>query len=222
MKYLSKESRAFSWLYRLAEAGPERIVFILPRKRLFLIGLLALLFGLVIFLYPEWFEKQSAILVALGGWGCLLTALVMFFLVLTYSGRLVLDAISRTVQLEFRSPFEHTVWKRPFKEFARIETRQVKDMHGLHNHWNIELVASDDVRLKVGYGLNGSIRKNSRDRLAGLISGLLGIPVKNLSDAGVRQYPASRVTIPGEGYTRNWFMTASLVSARPFTCPMNT
>jgi hypothetical protein len=164
VKSLSKDSRAFSWLYRLAEAGPERIVFILPRRRLFLIGLLALLFGLVIFLYPEWFENQSAILVALGGWGCLLTALVMFFLVLTYSGRLVLDAISRTVQLEFRSPFEHTVWKR-------------------HNHWNIELVASDDVRLKVGYGLNGSIRKNSRDRLAGLISGLLGIPVKNLSDA---------------------------------------
>ena len=43
MKSLSKETRAFSWLYRLAEAGPERIVFILPRKRLFLIGLLALL-----------------------------------------------------------------------------------------------------------------------------------------------------------------------------------
>lgn len=159
------------------------MVFILPRKRLFLIGLLALLFGLVVFLYPQWFEKQSAILVALGGWACLLTALVMFFLVLTYSGRLVLDAVTRTVQLEFRSPFEHTVWKRPFEEFATIETRQVKDMHGLHNHWNIELVTRDDVRLKVGYGLNSSIKKKSRDRMTGLISGLLGIPVNNLSDA---------------------------------------
>lgn len=170
---------AFRTVYRLSGSDPDRLTFVLPRERLFLIGLTALLTGLVFLLFPRLFETQPFFMVLFAGWGCVLAAAALFWLVLSRRGVLVLDGRTRNVRLEFRSPREHTVWTRPFADFATVRTRQVKDLHGLHNHWRIEIVTDDGVCLRVGYGLSGALRRKARDRLSSMVARLLEVPVEH-------------------------------------------
>ena len=171
-----KEPEAFRTYYCLSRSEPERIEFVTPRMRLIFIGATALIIGLLVLLYPELFNKQPKTLIPIVGWSGVLIAISISYLVLTRKGTLILDKATRKVRLEFSSPKEQIVWVKPFSEFSMVKTSQVKDMHGLHNHWKIELVI-DNIKLKVGYGLMGAIGKKSRDKLVSQLSEMLDIPV---------------------------------------------
>ena len=159
------QPEAFRHQYRLLSANEQRMVFVLPRWHLALIAASAVAMGGFLLLNPELFEKQPTFLAQLSGWGGVLAGVT-------------LDGAQARVYLEFRSPKAHTRWLRPFGAFAAVRTRQVKDQHGLHNHWAIELVECDGKRLRVGYGMWGAVRKRSRDELTGQLSRLLGVPVE--------------------------------------------
>lgn len=172
------QPEAFRHQYRLLSANEQRMVFVLPRWHLAVIAATALAMGGFLLLNPELFEKQPTFLAQLAGWGGVLAGVALGYFVASRRGRLTLDGAQATVYLEFRSPKAHTRWLRPFGAFAAVRTRQVKDQHGLHNHWAIELVECDGKRLRVGYGMWGAVRKRSRDELTGQLSRLLGVPVE--------------------------------------------
>ena len=154
--------------------------FILPRTSLFFIALLGLSLGLFLLLNPQWFEKQPQMMVSIAGWGGVFLGLSLFYFVLTRSGEVNIESVRRIVIVSFKSPKKHTILHLPFSDFQSIETRQVKDMHGLHNHWSIELVGMNEVRIKVGASFNGTFRKKDRDSLVNKMSEMIGIPVIHL------------------------------------------
>jgi len=173
-------TNVYKWQYRLVENSQARMKFILPRTSLFFIALLGLSLGLILLLTPQWFAKQPLWMVSIAGWGGVFLGLSLFYFVLTRSGEVVIDSIRRIVIVRFRSPKEHTDLHIPFCDFEAIDTRQVKDMHGLHNHWSIELVGPDDARIKVGASFNGTFRKKTRDNMVIKMSEMIGIPVNYL------------------------------------------
>ncbi len=168
---------AFRHQYRLLTADARRMVFVLPRWHLAVVAASAAALGGFLLLNPELFDKPPALMTQLAGWGSVLMGVALGYFVATRRGRLLLDRDRRTAYLEYVAPKSHTRWMQPFEAFEAIHTRQVKDMHGLHNHWAIELVDRDGTALRVGYGLWGAVRKRSRDRLTGQLSRLLGVPV---------------------------------------------
>lgn len=173
-------TNVYKWQYRLVENSQARMKFILPRKSLFSIAFLVLSLGLIFLLNPQWLEKQPLWMVSIAGWLCMFLGLSLFYFVLTRSGEVIIDSIRRIVIVRFRSPKEHTALHIPFRDFQAIDTRQVKDMHGLHNHWSIELVGPDDARIKVGASFNGTFRMKTRDNLVKKMSAMIGIPVNYL------------------------------------------
>jgi len=175
-----ENSNVFKWQYCLVENSQARMRFILPRKILFSIALLVLSLGLIFLLNPQWFEKQPLWMVSLAGWLCMFLGLSLFCFVLTRSGEVIIDSVCRIVIVSYKSPKEHTALHMPFRDFQAIETRQVKDMHGLHNRWNIELVGPNDIRIKVGANFNGTFRKKVRDNLVNKMSEMIGISIKHL------------------------------------------
>jgi len=182
MTSAEEKTNAFKWQYRLAENTRERIKFVLPRTSLFLIALLGASLGLILLLSPGWFEKQPQAMISIAGWGGVFLGLSLFYFVLTRSGEVNVEGARQIVIVVFKSPKQHTVLHLPFSDFRAIETRQVKDMHGLHNHWSIELVGLNDVRIKVGSSFNGTFRVKVRDSLVNKISEMIGIPVNYLGD----------------------------------------
>jgi ribosome-associated toxin RatA of RatAB toxin-antitoxin module len=170
-------SKAFKWQFRLAENSQTRMRFVLPRVSLFVVASISSLIGLVFLLFPHWFAKQSQFLVPVVGWICVFLSLCLYYFVMTRSGEVVVDSFGRYVAVKFKSPKEQFALHIPFSDFVAIETRQVKDMHGLHNHWSIDLVGRDDVRIKLGAGFNGTFRKKVRDKLVNQMSEMTGIPV---------------------------------------------
>ena len=60
-----------------------------------------------------------------------------------------------------------------------IRTRRIKDKHGLHSHWQIELVYDEQISFKIGYGLIGAIYKKSCDKLSREVASMMGIPVNH-------------------------------------------
>ena len=118
----SKGPEAFRSARRPSKSQPARIEFVLPGKGLFLIGLSALLMGLVVLHHPRFLENQPGLLVKLAGWGGVLAAVALFYLALSRQGSLVLDARTRNVRLEFRSPKEHTVWMKPFAGLCSLHS----------------------------------------------------------------------------------------------------
>ena len=135
---------------------------------------------MILLLNPEWFEKQPQAMISIAGWGGVFLGLSLFYFVLTRSGEVNIEGARQIVIVSFKSPRQHTVLHLPFSDFRAIETRQVKDMHGLHNHWSIELVGPDDARIKVGASFNGTFRKKARDNLVNKMSAMIGISIKHL------------------------------------------
>ena len=170
-------TRAFKWQYRLVENSQARLRFVLPRKSLLFIAILGLSLGLILLLNPDWFEKQPAVLISIAGWGGVFLGLSLIYFVMTRSGEVSIENANQIVIVNFKSPKEHTVLHIPFCDFKSIDTRQVKDMHGLHNHWSIEIVGRNDVRIKVGASFNGTFREKSRNQLVTRMSEIIGIPV---------------------------------------------
>ena len=179
MDSLLDRPKAFRWTYHLVSSSPERIVFTLPLKHLFVVGLVALILGAVILLNPELLSDEPRLLVMFAGWGAVLMFVCLLVVVLTHRGRLTIHAASRKVNLRFRDAFSKTDWSESFDAFSKVCTRQVKDGHGLHNHWRIELVANDGTCLMVGYGLIGAIQKKSRDELSQLLAEMIEIPIEH-------------------------------------------
>jgi hypothetical protein len=175
---LLREPKAFRFTYALVSAGPERLRFTFPRGRLLIVACVALALGAPLLLHPEWFRDQPRLLVLLAGTSGVFIFLALTTMVATHRGQLVVDATRRTVRLDFDAPFHHVRWIRPFAAFERIETRQIKDAHGLHNHWQIELVADDETRIRVGHGLIGTVRASARDRLTRQLAVMLQVPVE--------------------------------------------
>lgn len=169
--------KALRWTYCLISAGPERLVFGLPLAKLFGVALLGLLLASVVWLHPDWFRGESSEMLKLAIIAGLTIFVGLLFVVSTHRGKLTIDAISRTVQLDFRAPRYRVSWTRPFDEFVEVRTRQIKDGHGLHNHWQIQLVGEDDVCLSIGYGLMGAVRRRSRDRLCEMLAPMMGIRI---------------------------------------------
>jgi hypothetical protein len=174
------KSKALKWQYRLVENDQTRMRFVLPRTSLAFIALLGFSLGSVLLIYPHLFAKQPQHLVFIAGWGGVLLGLFLFYFVMTRSGEVVIDSFDQFVTVNFKSPREHIAIRLPFGEFISIETRQVKDMHGLHNHWSIELVGNDDVRIKLGASFNGTFREKVKDSLIERMSEMIGIPVVHL------------------------------------------
>lgn len=173
-------TKAFKWQYRLIENSQTRMRFSLPRRALFIIALLCISFGVVFLLCPQWFEKQSQFMILVSGGLCVFLGLSLFWFVITRSGEIIVDACGQFVAVNFRSPKEHISRHIPFGDFISIETRQIKDMHGLHNHWTIELVGHGDLRIRLGAGFNGTFRKRVRDDLLAKMSEMIGVPVEYL------------------------------------------
>lgn len=172
------QPEAFRTAYCLSKSEPNRMEFVMPRGQYLFIGATALLFGLFILFYPEYFAEYPDFLVPIIGWSGVLIAAALLYLAATRQGTLVLDRQARTARLEFSSPKENTVWIKPFSEFSAVRTRRVKSTRSFHNTWKIELVA-DPVRLKVGSGLRGAASRKARDTLAGRLSEMLDVPVVN-------------------------------------------
>lgn len=178
MSSYQKNSKAFKWQYRLVEEGLGRMTFILPRKSLIFIALLGLALGLIILFNPQWLEEQPQFMATIAAWGGISLGLSLLYFVMTRSGEISIVEDRQLVTVSFRSPNEHVDFHLPFSDFESIETRQVKDMHGLHNHWSIELVTQNDLRIKIGASFNGTFRKKTRDRLVHKISEIMEIPVQ--------------------------------------------
>jgi hypothetical protein len=179
MENLLDRPQAFRFTYQLVSASPERILFALPRARLLIVALLGLLLGSLLLLHTEWFRDQPAWMVQVAGWGGVVAFVCLSGFVWTHRGRLIVDAATRQVRLEFRSLSDDTRWNRPFDAFRAVHTRPVKDKNGLHNHYEIELITDDETRLRVGYGLLGAVRRRSRDELSGLLAEMLAIPIEH-------------------------------------------
>jgi len=187
MENLLDRPKAFRWTYHLVSSSSERIVFTLPLKHLFFVALVALILGAVILLNPEMLSDEPRLLVMFAGWGGVLMFVCLLVVVVTYRGQLTIDAASRSVNLRFKTPFAKTDWKKSFDAFSKVRTRQIKDGHGLHNHWKIELVADDGTCLMVGYGLIGAIGKKSRDKLSQLLAKMIEIPIEHTKKASTHR-----------------------------------
>jgi hypothetical protein len=201
MESLLDRPKAFRWTYHLVSSSPERIVFTLPLKHLFFAALVALILGATILLNPEMRSDEPRLLVMFAGWGGVLMFVCLLVVVVTHSGQLTIDAASRSVNLRFKTPSAKTDWSRPFDAFSVVRTRQIKDGHGLHNHWRIELVADDGTCLMIGYGLIGAVGKKSRDRLSQLLAEMIEIPIEHAKKASThrerrREAPSCAETPP--------------------------
>lgn len=170
-------SKSLKWQFRLVENTQARMRFVLPRVSLFFVATISVSIGLVILLFPELSAGQPRYLVLFAGWGGVLLGLCLYYFAMTRSGEVVIEGLKQCVIVNFKSPKEDLALHIPFGDFISIETRQVKDMHGLHNHWKIELVGKNDVRIKLGASFNGTFRKKVRDNLVNKMSEMIGIPV---------------------------------------------
>lgn len=178
MSQVQDISKSLKWQFRLVENTQDRMRFVLPRVSLFLVATTSVSIGLVILLFPEWSAGQPRYLAHFAGWGGVLLGLCLYYFVMTRSGEVVIDRLKQAVIVNFKSPKEDLALHIPFGDFISIETRQVKDMHGLHNHWKIELVGQNDVRIKLGASFNGTFRKKVRDDLVNRMSEMIRIPVR--------------------------------------------
>ena len=175
-----ENSKAFQWQYRLVESKQTRMKFVLPRWSFFVIASLCISVGVVFLFFPKCFALQLQFIIPIAGCLGSFLGLCLLYFVLTHSGQVVIDGLGRFVVVKFRSPKEQIDRHIPFSDFVSIETRQVKDMHGLHNHWMIELVGRGNLRIKIGAGFNGTFRKKSMQRIVENISGMINVPVINI------------------------------------------
>ena len=173
-------SKSLKWQFRLVENTQARMRFVLPRVSLFIVATISVSIGLVILLLPELSAGQPRYLALFAGWVGTFLGLCLYYFVMTRSGEVVIDSLKQCVIMNFKSPKEDLALHIPFSDFVSIETRQVKDMHGLHNHWTIELVGQNDVRIKLGASFNGTFRKKVMDMLVNQMSEMIGIPVEYL------------------------------------------
>jgi len=73
------QPEAFRTAYCLSKSEPNRMEFVMPRGQYLFIGATALLFGLFILFYPEYFAEYPDFLVPIIGWSGVLIAAALLY-----------------------------------------------------------------------------------------------------------------------------------------------
>ena len=129
----SARKKIWGWAFALSSESFDRIVFVVPWKRLLIIATLGtIILGSVLLIIPE---DRHRYLRPLAMGGLLLCWAYLSLLSLFTRGELVLDGYNRKVEMSFKSLRKNQKWEKTFEEFEQVQLRQIKDMHGLHNHW---------------------------------------------------------------------------------------
>lgn len=174
----STRKKVWGWAFALSSESFDRIVFVVPWKRLLIIATLGtIILCSLLLIIPKDTHRYLRPLAMVG---LLLCWAYIAILALFTRGELVLDGYNRKVEMSFKSLRKDLEWEKAFEEFEQVQLRQMKDMHGLHNHWKIELVLNDGKIVMIGYGLSGAIRRSSAERLAQKIATLMGLPVMDV------------------------------------------
>jgi hypothetical protein len=179
----SATKKIWGWAFALSSENFDRIVFVVPWKRLLIIATLGtIILGSLLLIIPKDTHRYLKHLAMVG---LLLCWIYLTVLALFTRGELVLDGYNRKVKFSFKSLRKNLKWEKAFEEFEQVRLRQMKDMHGLHNHWKIELLLNDGKMVMIGYGLSGAIRRSSAKRLAQKVATLMCLPVTDFGKSEV-------------------------------------
>lgn len=166
-------------MFALEAEKPHRLVFSLPWKRVVALGLVSAALGALV-LHPLLEDSIHPYLRYVLAASMIVLGLVFAAAAVASDGQLTIDGLGRVVRFHLQTPWRQVSWVKPFDEFSQVQFYQVVDRHGLHNHWQVELLMKNGSVVRIGYGLLGAIRRSAADDLVKKVSALTGLPVQQL------------------------------------------